>query len=77
MNLRDAEIAIARVLADLETSSEALVEDLRIESLDVTSMGDTRQQLKRRVVITLKPTPGSMWEGVPRDAPASQGSGGV
>ena len=56
-----AEAEIARVLADLERETGSLVETLDLEDLDVTQLGNDRQQVLRRPVIRMRRMPGSEW----------------
>lgn len=56
-----AELAIAAILRDLEVETQCVVERICIEQIDITSLRDDRQQLQRRVDITLRPQPGTRW----------------
>lgn len=62
MNKIDAaETKIAGILAQLEFETGQLVEHIRVDDIEVTTIGDTRPQLSRRVFITLRRVPGSNW----------------
>lgn len=58
----ETEREIARLLAALEVATNSVVDRIAVESLEVTQMEDARKQLRRRVVIDLRPEPGSHWE---------------
>lgn len=57
-----AERQIAKILAQLETDTDAIVKGLGVEDQEITSFGDSRRQMQRRVVIELEKTPGSNWD---------------
>jgi hypothetical protein len=62
MNSDEAERAIASILSDLETSSGQIVESIKIDDLDITSMKDSRPEWIRKVCIELKRQPGTKWD---------------
>lgn len=62
MNIHDAELAIARILADVEAASGDWVEGIRIKDHEITTVGSVRPEFTRRVKIDMKPMPGSSWE---------------
>jgi len=57
-----AEKEINFILANLESETGALVEEINLQSLDITSIGSTKQLLQRSVKIELKPVPGTRWD---------------
>ena len=61
MNISEAEREIARVLAALEKENDCIVDLVALRDIEVTTMGDDRQQLQRRVVIETHRIPGSNW----------------
>lgn len=56
-----AELAIAAILRDLEVETNTLVERISIQSLEITSLRDDREQWLRRVDIDLRPQLGTRW----------------
>lgn len=52
---------INTILEQLEKDTGCIVERLELLDVDVTNMGDSRQQLQRTVRIDLKPQPGTHW----------------
>lgn len=61
MDIAAAELAIARILADLEASTGDWVETVEIVSHEVTQAGSARPEWARRVEIKVKPKPGTKW----------------
>lgn len=57
-----AEQKIAEILAQLERDTGTIIEEISIVDVDATQIQDTRTQLLRRVVIELRPMPGTRWE---------------
>lgn len=56
-----AQREIAQILARLEKETGALVEQVRVEQINVTRMESPREEWQRHVRITLRPVPGSIW----------------
>lgn len=59
--IRAAEKEIAMLLAKLEKDADALVEAIAVIDVDVTTAGDVRKQLLRRVLIDMRRIPGAEW----------------
>lgn len=60
--IRETEKKIAALLAELEATTGQLVERVDISDIEITNMEDTREEMLRRVCITLRRLPGSRWE---------------
>ena len=56
-----AEKQIAGILADLEARTGALVDEVGVEDVEVTRIGDGQRQYQRRVVIAMARVPGRNW----------------
>jgi hypothetical protein len=52
---------IAFLLADLEKRTGCYVDDLSINSIEVTNASSTRPEYMRRVEVDLRRQPGSRW----------------
>lgn len=61
MNISEAELAIAAILAKLEDATGDWVEAVNVVSVETTTLKDERPQYVRRVQIQLKAKPGSNW----------------
>ena len=61
MNLDQASIAIAKILAELEQTTQCNVEAIRLVEIDVTSFQDINRMHKMRVAIELVRQPGHDW----------------
>lgn len=61
MTIKEAEEAIAKILAELEVSRCALVKSMEVFDMDVTRIDDDRQQLQRSVRIEMFRVPGQKW----------------
>ena len=59
--IAEAEREVSRILAKLEADTGMLLEQLEIRDYDVTTIGDKRQQLLRRVKVQMKRLPGTRW----------------
>lgn len=57
----EVERAISKLLQALEVDTGQIVDDLRLEDVDVTTMSDDSPRLFRRVVVKLKPISGTQW----------------
>jgi hypothetical protein len=64
MNQNEAEKQIAVILAQLEMDNDALVEAVRVQSLEVTNLNSPRPEHSMRVIIDLQRRPGRSWGGV-------------
>jgi len=62
VNKQEAEFRIAGILRDLETQTGQWIERIDVQDLETTAYSDKTQQLRRSVVIELRPVPGSSWE---------------
>ena len=62
MNKQEAEFSIAVILRDLETQTGQWIERVDVQDLETTAYSDKTQQMRRSVVIELRPVPGSSWE---------------
>jgi len=58
----EAEGKIAAILKQLEINMDMLLEGIDVQDIDITQMSDSRIQLQRRVVISMRRTPGSNWD---------------
>ena len=61
MDIDQAEKKIASVLKQLEQDQGALVDSLKLETVDTTNFTHARQQLRQRVRITLSRLPAHDW----------------
>lgn len=61
LSVREAQLEIASILADLELSYGAPVVDLALRRYDMTSVRDERPAVQRAVEIVLGPVPGKDW----------------
>jgi hypothetical protein len=61
MTVLEAEQAIAAILRDLEIATGGLVEHISIRSTEITNFQSERAEYSRRVLIELKPKPGTYW----------------
>ncbi len=57
--IEKAQRLVALVLAQLERETGGYVRDIAVTDLDITTISDDTQQLKRRVMINVKPKPGT------------------
>lgn len=57
-----AEKEVARVLAKLEADTGAVLDKLEVQTTEVTTLGDSRQQWLRRVIIDMAPSPNTRWD---------------
>lgn len=64
MDIKQAQTEIARILASVEKEHGALVNDVSIESIDVTNLKDDRPRHVRQVRIFLSPVPACDWSQV-------------
>jgi hypothetical protein len=61
--LNEAERAINQILAKLEADTGQIVDEIALEDIEITNIGSPRHELNRRVVLTLKRLPGTLWAG--------------
>lgn len=59
--INQAELAIARILEQLEMDTGSVVEEISLDDIDVTSLESDRQVIARRVRLELKRLPGTSW----------------
>lgn len=62
MNTREAEIKIAKILKDLETETDCIVNSVSLMDIEVTNIGDDRKKMVRSVMIGLERLPGTLWQ---------------
>jgi hypothetical protein len=60
--VKEAQKAIARILAKLEADTGSVVRSVTIKDIDVTTFGDDRIQMQRLVALDLERLPGTRWE---------------
>ena len=56
-----AEVAINKILADMEEKTGEVVESISLHNIDATSMGDDRQKFITTVRIETYRLPGKSW----------------
>jgi hypothetical protein len=61
VTLEDAEKGIAKILAELEQSTGALVENVEISTIDVTSISSRQREYMLQVRVNFKRVPGHQW----------------
>lgn len=61
MNLNEAELAVAKILAQLEADTGSLVDAVNLKMVEVTNMMDKRQRFAMMVIIDLKRLPAHDW----------------
>ena len=59
-----AEIAIQKILCELEIGTGCIVESIYLKDIDMTGVNDDRVQLLRSIRIELKANPGTRWSGI-------------
>ena len=64
MLVQQAVKKINQILKDLEAATGCVVESISLNSIDVTSIRSTRQELETTVAIELKRLPGRQWSDV-------------
>ena len=64
MYLEQAVKKIDQILKDLEAATGCVVENISLNSIDVTSLHSVRQELETTVAIELKRLPGRQWSDV-------------
>lgn len=64
MLVQQAVKKINQILKDLEAATGCDVESISLNSIDVTSVRSTRQELETTVAIELKRLPGRQWSDV-------------
>lgn len=61
LTVEKAENQIAAIIKQLEIDQDIVVKNLSAKALDLTSLDDSRQRLKMRVVIEVERLPGRDW----------------
>ena len=56
-----AEGEIAKILAKLEADTGTVLDMIEVRDIEITTMGDDREQWLRRVIIEMKRLPGTRW----------------
>lgn len=64
MLVQQAVKKINQILKDLEAATGCVVESISLQSIDVTNIYSTRQELETTVAIELKRLPGRQWSDV-------------
>jgi hypothetical protein len=59
--ISEAERQIAKILCALEKDTGQVVESVNINDIEITSIGDDRQQFQRSISIEVKRLPGTHW----------------
>jgi hypothetical protein len=62
MDIDQAERVIAGILAQVEKQYDSFIEEVIINNTEITTLGDIRPQLLRKVHIKIKPRPGTGWQ---------------
>jgi len=57
-----AEKEITRILMRLEQDTDSVIERVNIIDIDITTAGDDRPRLARRIQIDMARLPGTRWE---------------
>lgn len=52
---------ITKILSQLESDTGMIVDELAVEDIDVTTMGDNVRQILRTVILEMKRLPGTRW----------------
>lgn len=71
MTKDEAEHQIAAILQRFEISAGRQVQDIEVVDIDLTSIEDRYRRMRRRIEITLEPTPGSQWDTGATEEPSS------
>lgn len=59
--IRDAEMRIGEILAQLERDTGSVVREIGVVDVEVTNMASERRELQRRVRLELERLPGTKW----------------
>ena len=57
-----AELRIAGILSALEQQTDAVVDSLHVYDFEITTIGDTRPQIRRQVQVRMRRRPGTEWQ---------------
>jgi hypothetical protein len=59
--IKQAESEISAILAKLERDTGAVVESISVRDIEVTTVGDSRREIVRKVVVETCRPPGTNW----------------